>query len=73
MEVIENKYIKEKCYMQKLENGLQVIIIPKKNIQKKYVIWATHFGSIDNKFIDYETKNVLHHLVWLFPFLFRSL
>ena len=56
MEVIENKYIKEKCYMQKLENGLQVIIIPKKNIQKKYIIWATHFGSIDNKFIDYETK-----------------
>ena len=42
--------------MQKLENGLQVIIIPKKNIQKKYIIWATHFGSIDNKFIDYETK-----------------
>ena len=56
MEVIENKYIKEKCYMQKLENGLQVIIIPKKNIQKKYILWATHCGSIDNKFIDYETK-----------------
>ena len=30
MREIENKNIKEKCYMEKLENGLQVIIIPKK-------------------------------------------
>ena len=37
MREIENKNIKEKCYMEKLENGLQVIIIPKKEIQKKYI------------------------------------
>ena len=55
MREIENKNIKEKCYMEKLENGLQVIIIPKKEIQKKYVIWATKFGSIDNTFIDSTT------------------
>ena len=41
--------------MEKLENGLQVIIIPKKEIQKKYIIWATKFGSIDNTFIDSTT------------------
>ena len=52
MREIKNKNIKEKCYMEKLENGLQVIIIPKKEIQKKYIIWATKFGSIDNTFID---------------------
>ena len=55
MREIENKNIKEKCYMEKLENGLQVIIIPKKEIQKKYIIWATKFGSIDNTFIDRTT------------------
>lgn len=55
MREIENKNIKEKCYMEKLENGLQVIIIPKKEIQKKYIIWATKFGSIDNTFIDNTT------------------
>lgn len=27
------------------------MIIPKKNVKKKYVIWGTHFGSIDNRFI----------------------
>lgn len=55
MKEIENKNIKEKCYMEKLDNGLQVIIVPKKGIQKKYVIWATKFGSIDNRFIDSTT------------------
>ena len=55
MREIKNKNIKEKCYMEKLENGLQVIIIPKKEIQKKYIIWATKFGSIDNTFIDSTT------------------
>lgn len=55
MREIENKNIKEKCYVEKLENGLQVIIIPKKEIQKKYIIWATKFGSIDNTFIDSTT------------------
>ena len=55
MREIENKNIKEKCYMEKLENGLQIIIIPKKEIQKKYIIWATKFGSIDNTFIDSTT------------------
>ena len=55
MEERECKIIKEKCYMQKLDNGLQVIIIPKKNLQKKYVICGAHFGSIDNEFIDKES------------------
>ena len=51
------KKIKEKCYMEKLDNGLQVIIVPKRNLQKKYIIWATHFGSIDNEFIDKKSGN----------------
>lgn len=55
MKEIENHNIKEKCYIDRLDNGLQVIIIPKKDIQKKYIIWATQFGSIDNTFIDSKT------------------
>ena len=51
MQVIENLKIKEKLYVEKMKNGLTVMIIPKENIQKKYVIWGTNFGSIDNKFI----------------------
>lgn len=49
MEVIENKKIKEKIYVQKLDNGLTIMVFPKKT-RKKYIIWSTKFGSIDNKF-----------------------
>ena len=51
MKIIESSKIKEKAYIEKLENGLTVIIIPKENTKKKYVIWGTHYGSNDNKFI----------------------
>ena len=52
MQKIENTKIKECVYKEILENGLTVMIIPKKTI-KKYVIWGTKYGSNDNKFIPY--------------------
>ncbi|CDE84559.1 peptidase M16 domain protein [Clostridium sp. CAG:273] len=51
MKIIESSKIREKAYIEKLENGMDIIIIPKKNAIKKYIIWGTHFGSIDNHFI----------------------
>ena len=51
MQVIENLKVKEKLYTEKLENGLTVMIIPKKGIQKKYIIWGTNYGSNDSTFI----------------------
>ena len=51
MQIIENSKVKEKLYIEKLENGLTIMIIPKKGIQKKYVIWGTNYGSNDSKFV----------------------
>jgi predicted Zn-dependent peptidase len=51
MQIIENLKVKEKLYIQKLENGLTVMIIPKKGIQKKYIIYGTNYGSNDSKFV----------------------
>ncbi len=56
MKIIESSKIKEKAYIEKLENGLNIIIIPKPHTKKKYVIWGTHFGSIDNRFIMPKTR-----------------
>lgn len=42
--------LNEKIYTEKLDNGLQVVIIPKKGGLKKYAAYATHFGSINYKF-----------------------
>ena len=69
MQVIENLKIKEKLYIEKLENGLTVMIIPKPGILKKYIIWGTNYGSNDSTFIvpgeDSETvvpEGVAHFL-----------
>ena len=51
MQIIKNENVKESLYIEKLENGLNVMIIPKKGIKKKYVMFATNYGSVDNKFI----------------------
>ena len=51
MQVLENLKVKEKVYTDRLENGLTVMIIPKEGIKKKYIIWGTHYGSNDSKFI----------------------
>lgn len=50
MKLIESLNIKEKAYIEKLENGMTVIIIPKNTTNKKYIIWGVNFGSIDNHF-----------------------
>ena len=54
--------------MKIIENS-KVMIIPKKGIQKKYVIWGTNYGSNDSKFVvpgeEKETevpKGVAHFL-----------
>ena len=51
MQIIENSKVKEKLYIEKLDNGLTVMIIPKPGIQKKYMIWGTNYGSNDSEFI----------------------
>ena len=56
MKIVESTNIKEKAYFEKLENGLNIIIIPKANTKKKYIMWGTNFGSIDNRFIMPQTN-----------------
>ena len=50
MQIIENDKIKEKVFIKKLENGLTIMFIPKKGVQKKYIIWGVNYGSVDNHF-----------------------
>ena len=51
MQIIENLKVKEKLYIEKLANGLTVMIIPKPGLVKKFIIWGTNYGSNDSKFI----------------------
>ena len=42
--------LNEKVYFEHLENGLDVIIVPKKGATNFYATYATHFGSLNYKF-----------------------
>ena len=58
MQIVENSRIKEKMYIEKLSNGLTVIMLPKEKIKKKYITWGVNFGSIDNKFIINDSDEI---------------
>lgn len=48
---IYSDILKEKISFRKLENGLEIFVLPKKDYVKKFAIFGTRYGSIDNKFI----------------------
>ena len=50
MKTIEFKQLEETLYYKKLENGLDVYILPKKGFSKTYVTFTTKYGSIDRTF-----------------------
>ena len=60
MQIIENSKIREKMYIEKLSNGLTIIIIPRKKLIKKYITWGVNFGAIDNKFILGDSKEIIN-------------
>jgi len=59
MEKIYNEIIRETIYKKQLENGLNVLIMPRKGYKKNYGIFAANYGSIDNKFFHPETNQVV--------------
>ena len=40
-------------------SGLNAFVIPKKGYSKKYTVFATHYGSINNEFIDPYDNNTI--------------
>ena len=42
--------LNEKIYFEHLDNGLDVILYPKKGATNYYAMYATHFGSLNYKF-----------------------
>ena len=57
MQIIENKLIKEKVYIEKLNSGFTIMCIPKSNTRKKYAICGVGYGSNDNRFIKANERN----------------
>ncbi len=51
MEMIIFEQLQEEMYYEKLDNGLDVYILPKKGFNKTYATFTTKYGSIDNHFL----------------------
>lgn len=60
MQIIENLKVKEKLYIEKLDNGLTVIIVPRETTGKKYITWGVNFGSIDNHFVNPDNNEEIN-------------
>lgn len=50
MEKLEFSQVNETLYHEKLENGLEVYILPKPGFNKTYATFTTKYGSVDNHF-----------------------
>jgi predicted Zn-dependent peptidase len=51
MKKISFDQIKENLYYEKMSNGLDVYVLPKKGFNKTYATFTTKYGSIDNHFL----------------------
>lgn len=51
MSMLEYPKLQEKLWHEKLDNGLEVFILPKPGFTKTYATFTTKYGSVDNHFI----------------------
>jgi len=51
MKILKFEQMDETVYYEKLPNGLQVYMMPKRGFNKTYATFTTRYGSIDNHFI----------------------
>ncbi len=56
IKIYENNEINEKLYFKELDSGLKIYFFPKPGYTKKYAVFATDYGSIDNVFIPIGEK-----------------
>lgn len=53
MNKVQFEQLDETLYHEKLANGLEVYILPKKGFSKTFATFTTKYGSIDNHFVPY--------------------
>ncbi len=51
--------LRETLYTAEHKSGLKIAILPKKGYSKSYAVFGTHFGSVDNKFLPPDGKEII--------------
>ncbi|MGE8079088.1 EF-P 5-aminopentanol modification-associated protein YfmH [Peribacillus loiseleuriae] len=57
MEKITFEQLQEEIFHEKMTNGLEVYILPKKGFNKSFATFTTKYGSIDNHFVPLGKEN----------------
>ncbi|MEC3614273.1 EF-P 5-aminopentanol modification-associated protein YfmH [Bacillus stercoris] len=57
---IEYEQLQETLYHEKMSNGLDVYVLPKKGFNKTYAVFTTKYGSIDNRFVPLDKNEMVH-------------
>lgn len=57
---IEFEQLQETLYHEKMSNGLDVYVLPKKGFNKTYAVFTTKYGSIDNQFVPLGKDEMVH-------------
>lgn len=57
---IEYEQLQETLYHEKISNGLDVYVLPKKGFNKTYAVFTTKYGSIDNRFVPLGKNEMVH-------------
>ncbi|AIC98223.1 zinc protease [Bacillus subtilis subsp. subtilis str. OH 131.1] len=60
MKPIEYEQLQETLYHEKMSNGLDVYVLPKKGFNKTYAVFTTKYGSIDNRFVPLGKNEMVH-------------
>ncbi|WP_033829163.1 EF-P 5-aminopentanol modification-associated protein YfmH [Bacillus andreraoultii] len=58
MERLYYKQLEEELFYEKMDNGLDVYILPKKGFNKTFATFTTKYGSIDNHFVPLGQKDL---------------
>lgn len=58
MERLYFKQLEEELFYEKMNNGLDVYILPKKGFNKTFATFTTKYGSIDNHFVPLGQKDL---------------
>lgn len=59
MKTFQFEQLQETLYYEKLDNGLEVYLLPKAEFNKTYATFTTKYGSIDNQFIPLGKKEAI--------------
>lgn len=63
----------ETLYYEKLDNGLDVYLLPKADYNKTFAVFSTNYGGLDNRFVPFDGDELVEYPIGIAHFLEHKL